>query len=231
MSPSRKKPYRATRKHEKVKKIKKNSSRRWLERQINDPYVRKARTLGMRSRSAFKLLELNDKFNFIKPNHVMLDLGAAPGGWCQVIEQTLDKKSQTPKKLIAVDLLEMDSVPHMEAIQGDFTSEETQQRILDILEGEKIDLILSDMAPNTIGHAATDHLRILALTELAYDFALKFLKKGGHFVCKIFIGGQENELLKEMKAQFEKVSMVKPDSSRKESPEKYIVALGFKAKS
>lgn len=226
---SSKKP-RATRKHIKVKnhKIRRKSSRRWMERHLNDPFVREAKKMGYRSRAAFKLLDLDKKYNFIKPNHIILDLGAAPGGWCQIISEKLGAKSQKPKQLIAVDLLEMDFLPDLDFIQGDFNETSTHDAILEKLQGEKIDLVLSDMAPNTIGHASTDHLRILNLTEQAYLFALKFLKPDGKFVCKIFIGGHENEFLAQLKPKFEKVHMVKPASSRKESPEKYIVAVGFK---
>ena len=213
-------------KHERVKSAKgrKKSSTRWLERQLNDPYVKKANMDGYRSRAAYKLLDLNDKFRFLKPGMNILDLGAAPGGWCQVCAEICGGKS----RIIGLDLLEMDFLSGVEFAQMDFLAEDAPEQIMDMLGGDKLDLVISDMAPNTTGHKQTDHLRIMALCEEAAAFAFEVLKPGGGFVAKVFQGGADKDLLNSLKKNFEVVKHAKPDSSRKDSSESYVVALGFK---
>jgi len=198
------------------------ASQKWLERQLNDPYVRAAKDQGLRSRAAFKLLELDDRFHLLRPGLHVLDLGAAPGGWTQVAVR------RGVASVIAVDLLPVDPVPGATILEGDFTDPAVQARLGERLDG-KADLVLSDMAPNTTGHAATDHLRIMALAELALDFALDMLAPGGAFVAKVFQGGSERTMLDRMKRHFAQVRHAKPPASRKESSELYVVATGFRA--
>jgi 23S rRNA (uridine2552-2'-O)-methyltransferase len=196
------------------------ASQQWLSRQLNDPYVAAARAQGWRSRAAFKLIELDERFHLLKPGQRILDLGAAPGGWTQVVVQ------RGAGQVVALDLLPMDPVPGATVLQGDFSDDDMPERLLALLGG-KVDLVLSDMAPNTTGHAATDHLRIIALAELALDFAVKVLAPGGGFVAKVFQGGTEREMLTPMKRLFSRVRHAKPPASRKESSEQYVVATGF----
>ena len=198
-------------------------SQRWLERQLNDPYVRAAKEQGWRSRAAFKLIELDDRFKLIKPGTRVVDLGAAPGGWTQVALQRGGPRA----KVVGLDLLAMDPIPGATILQGDFQDEAAEQAVLAALDGQA-DLVLSDMAPNTTGHGATDHLRIMALAELALDFAIKVLAPGGGFVCKVFQGGSERALLDALKQRFAVVRHAKPPASRKDSSELYVVATGFK---
>jgi 23S rRNA (uridine2552-2'-O)-methyltransferase len=198
-------------------------SQRWLERQLNDPYVRAAKEQGWRSRAAFKLLELDAKYRLLRPGLRVVDLGAAPGGWTQVA-----LKAGGPRaRVVALDLLAMDPIPGATLLQGDFQDPAAEQAVLAALDGPA-DLVLSDMAPNTTGHGATDHLRIMALAELALDFALKVLAPGGGFVCKVFQGGSERALLETLKRHFAVVRHAKPPASRKDSSELYVVATGFK---
>jgi 23S rRNA (uridine2552-2'-O)-methyltransferase len=197
------------------------SSQRWLSRQLNDPYVAAARAQGWRSRAAFKLLDLDDRFHLIGRGARVLDLGAAPGGWTQVAVK------RGAGAVVGVDLLAMDPIPGAVTLQGDFTEAAMQVRLAELVGG-RADLVLSDMAPNTTGHAATDHIRIMALAELAYAFAAEMLAEGGHFVAKVFQGGSERQLLAEMKRSFATVRHAKPPSSRKESSELYVVASGFR---
>ena len=199
------------------------ASQKWLNRQLNDPYVRAAKERGLRSRAAFKLLEMNEKVKLLKPGARIVDLGAAPGGWTQVAVQAVGPRGQ----VVALDILPMDPVPGATTLQGDFQEEEAEARIIAALGG-KADLVLSDMAPNTTGHGATDHLRIMALAELALDFALKVLAPGGGFVAKVFQGGSEKDMLVTLKRHFSSVRHVKPPASRKESAELYVVATGFR---
>jgi 23S rRNA (uridine2552-2'-O)-methyltransferase len=203
-------------------KVRSASSQRWLSRQLNDPYVAAARQQGWRSRAAFKLIELDDRFHVIGRGARVLDLGAAPGGWTQVAV------ARGAGTVVGVDLLAMDAVAGATTIQGDFTDDALQAELLALLGG-KADLVLSDMAPNTTGHPATDHIRIMALAELAFEFARTALAEGGHFVAKVFQGGSERQLLAEMKRSFVAVRHAKPPSSRKESSELYVVATGFRA--
>ena len=197
------------------------ASQKWLQRQLNDPYVRAAKQQGLRSRAAFKLIELDDRFHLLRRGSRVIDLGAAPGGWSQVAVQ------RGATKVVGVDLLEMDKVPGATILVGDFM-DETMPAQLEALLGGKADLILSDMAPNTTGHNATDHLRIMALAELALHFALHMLEPGGSFVAKVFQGGSEREMLAKMKRHFAQVRHAKPPASRKESSELYVVATGFR---
>ena len=199
------------------------ASQRWLERQLNDPYVRAAQSRGFRSRAAFKLLEMDEKHRLLKPGSRVVDLGAAPGGWTQVAVEKAGPKG----RVVALDLLAMDPVPGATVLQGDFQDAAAEQAVLAALDGPA-DLVLSDMAPNTTGHAATDHLRIIALAELALDFALKVLSPGGGFVAKVFQGGSEKGLLDVLKRNFTAVRHVKPPASRKDSSELYVVATGFR---
>jgi 23S rRNA (uridine2552-2'-O)-methyltransferase len=198
-------------------------SQLWLQRQLNDPYVRAAKEQGWRSRAAFKLLELDDRFKLIKPGARVVDLGAAPGGWTQVAL----KRGGAKARVVAIDLLAMDPVAGATILQGDFQEPAAEQAVLAALDGQA-DLVLSDMAPNTTGHGATDHLRIMALAELALDFALKVLAPGGGLVCKVFQGGSERALLDTLKQHFAVVRHAKPPASRKDSSELYVVATGFK---
>jgi 23S rRNA (uridine2552-2'-O)-methyltransferase len=197
------------------------SSQRWLSRQLNDPYVAAARQQGWRSRAAFKLLDLDDRFHLIERGGKVLDLGAAPGGWTQV---AVKRGAGT---VVGVDLLAMDPIQGAIILQADFTEPETQARLAELVGG-KADIVLSDMAPNTTGHAATDHIRIMALAEQALAFAADMLAEGGHFVAKVFQGGSEKQMLALMKRSFATVRHAKPPSSRKESSELYVVASGFR---
>jgi 23S rRNA (uridine2552-2'-O)-methyltransferase len=197
------------------------AQQRWLSRQLNDPYVVAARKQGWRSRAAFKLIELDDRFSLIRPGMRVVDLGAAPGGWAQVAVQ------RGAQEVVGVDLLPVEPVAGARIIQGDFNDPEMPGRLRAMMGGP-VDLVLSDMAPNTTGHAATDHLRIIGLAELALDFAMQVLAEGGGFVAKVFQGGSEKQMLFPMKQAFASVRHAKPPASRKESSELYVVATGFR---
>jgi 23S rRNA (uridine2552-2'-O)-methyltransferase len=205
----------------KTAKSRSPASARWLARQLNDPYVAAARQQGWRSRAAFKLLELDEKFHLLRPGLRVLDLGAAPGGWTQVAVK------RGAKSVLAVDLLPMDPIPGATVIQGDFNDPAMPDRLREALGGPA-DMVLSDMAQNTTGHAATDHVRIVALAELALDFAVQVLAPGGSFVAKVFQGGSEKQILDVLKRNFSSVRHAKPPASRKESSELYVVATGFR---
>ena len=198
-----------------------SSSTRWLQRQLNDPYVHEAQRLGYRSRAAFKITGIDEKLRLFKPGQVIVDLGAAPGGWSQV---AVERKA---KKVVAIDLLEIEPIPGVDFVQMDFMEDDAPDR-LKAMTGGPVDLVLSDMAPNTTGHQETDHLRIMGLVEAAYLFATEVLKPGGGFVAKVFQGGAEQELLKQMKKDFTTVKHIKPPASRKESAEQFVVALGYR---
>ncbi len=204
----------------------KTSSARWLQRQLNDPYVAKAKREGYKSRAAFKLLELDDKYKILAPGIRVLDLGAAPGGWTQVAVERV-RADEEKKTVLAVDILPMDAIPGADFLQLDFNDDDAPSRIETALGG-KVQVVLSDMAPNTTGHAATDHIRIIALVELAFHFACDVLAPDGTFVCKVRQGGTERDLLVLMKQRFAKVAHAKPSASRKDSAETYVVATGFK---
>lgn len=208
----------------------KASSTRWLERQLNDPYVRRAKKEGMRGRAAYKLIEIDEKFGFLKPGAVVVDLGCAPGGWSQVAAERVNAAGRDPKrprgKVYGVDLMETEAVPGAEFLVLDFLEAEAAESVRDAI-GAKVDAVLSDMAAPSTGHAKTDHLRVVALCEAAAEFAAATLKPGGTFVAKVLAGGAEGELQKELKARFRRVSHFKPPASRSDSSEKYVVATGF----
>ncbi len=212
----------------KTAKQRKLSSTRWLQRQLNDPYVSRAKKEGYRSRAAYKLIELDDKYKWLRPGKTVLDLGAAPGGWTQVAAIRTGSNPQHPS-VIAVDILPMPLVAGALILQLDFMDDDAPRKIREQLP-RGVDIVLSDMAPNTTGHAATDHIRIVALLEAAYPFACEVLKKGGVFVAKVFQGGAERELLALMKKDFARVLHAKPKASRSDSSEMYVVASGFKKK-
>jgi 23S rRNA (uridine2552-2'-O)-methyltransferase len=212
-------------KRERVKSAKKReaSSTRWLARQLNDPYVREAKAKGYRSRAAFKLIELDSKFHFLRKGAVVLDLGAAPGGWSQVAAERIAPSG----RVVAIDLLDIAPIAGVEILQGDLRESETVER-LETVSGCKADVVLSDMAAPTTGHRATDHLRTIALFEAALDTAEQVLKPGGTFVGKVFQGGAAGDLLTRIRKHFRTVKHVKPPASRAESVELYLVATGFK---
>ncbi|WP_114389300.1 RlmE family RNA methyltransferase [Notoacmeibacter marinus] len=210
------------------KKRVKNSSRRWIERQLSDPYVHKARAEGYRSRAAYKLLEIDERFKLLKRGQKIIDLGAAPGGWCQVAVQTVGSTDERPA-VVGIDYLPMDSIPGTTILEMDFLDDDAPDRLIEAL-GAEPDLVLSDMAAPTTGHRNTDHIRTMHLCEVAADFAMKVLKPGGHFLSKTFQGGTESDLLKMLKANFQSVHHVKPPASRDESVELYLLAKGFKGR-
>ncbi|NBB82770.1 MAG: 23S rRNA methyltransferase [Alphaproteobacteria bacterium] len=210
----------------KTAKRRKTSSTRWLQRQLNDPYVAEAKRRGYRSRAAFKLLQLDEKVGLLKPGARVVDLGAAPGGWSQVAAEAV-RPDQTGGRIVAIDYLEMAPLPGVEILELDFTDDSAPDRLRAALGGPA-DLVMSDMAAPTVGHPPTDHLRIMGLAELAYDFARTVLAPGGAFVCKVFSGGAEKALLDELKRDFAKVRHVKPEASRADSAETYVVATGFR---
>lgn len=198
------------------------SSARWLSRQINDPYVKKAKADGYRSRAAYKLIELDERFNLLRGVERVVDLGIAPGGWSQVVRQ------RRPKANVAgIDLLPTDAIEGVAILQMDFMADEAPAALMTALEG-KPDLVLSDMAANTVGHKQTDHLRTMGLVETAADFAMENLAPGGAFVAKVLAGGADTQLLALLKRHFTSVKHAKPPASRKDSSEWYVIAQGFK---
>ncbi len=199
------------------------SSTKWLERQLNDPYVREAKAKGYRSRAAFKLVELDDKFHFLKPGARVLDLGAAPGGWSQVAAKRVGAKGS----VVAADILEIAPLPSVTVLQLDL-SDAGALAVLEQALGGQADVVLSDMAASTTGHRATDHIRTIALMEAAFEIAERTLRPGGAFVGKVFQGGATGELLPRIKKVFRDVKHVKPRASRAESVELYLVALGYR---
>jgi len=198
------------------------SSTRWLERQLNDPYVKKARADGYRSRAAYKLIELDERFGFLKGAKRVVDLGVAPGGWAQVVRQRLPQAG-----LVGIDLLPTDPIEGATLLQMDFMDEAAPDELKAALGGPA-DLVLSDMAANTVGHPQTDHLRTMGLVEAALDFACEILSPGGTFVAKVLAGGADSHLVAELKRSFTTVKHAKPPASRKGSSEWYVVAQGFK---
>ncbi|MEZ5816549.1 MAG: RlmE family RNA methyltransferase [Hyphomicrobiaceae bacterium] len=204
-----------------------SSSQRWLERQLNDPYVAAAKREGWRSRAAFKLIEIDDKYHILKPGQRVVDLGAAPGGWSQVAAKRT-KAEEGKGQVVAIDYLEFDAIPGVEIVQQDFMDDAAPNRLKALLRDGGADVVLSDMAAPTIGHASTDHLRIMALAEAALAFAVEVLSPGGAFLCKVFQGGSERELLAELKRRFKVVRHVKPPASRSDSAELYVLATDFK---
>lgn len=203
------------------------ASARWLERQLNDPYVQRAKKQGWRSRAAFKLIELDDRFKFLAPGRIVVDLGAAPGGWSQVAAQRV-KSGEGRGRVLAIDLLEIAAIPGVEILQADFLAQDAPDRLLASLNGTKADVVLSDMAASATGHRRTDHWKIMALAETAAEFARDVLAPEGTFVAKVLQGGSETDLLNNLKRDFASVRHVKPPASRADSAELYVVALGFR---
>ena len=205
------------------------SSKLWLERQLNDPYVIEAKRMGYRSRAAFKLLEIDERYDLIQSGQNLVDLGCAPGGWTQILverSQALETDGALGH-VVGVDLQEFEDIPGAHLIQKDFMDDDAPE-ILRAMMGGPADGVLSDMAPFTTGHKQTDHLRIMALVEAAAYFAFEVLKPDGFFVCKVFAGGTQNDVLQLLKKNFTKVAHFKPQSSRKGSPETFMVAQGFR---
>lgn len=200
-------------------------STRWLARQLNDPYVKRAKAEGYRSRAAYKLIELDEKFGLLKGAKAIVDLGVAPGGWAQVARKLAPKAA-----VVGIDLLPVDALPGVVLLQMDFMADEAPERLIAEL-GRAPDLVLSDMAANTVGHAQTDHLRTMGLVEAAADFAIQTLVPGGTFVSKVFAGGTDTGLLAILKRHFKTVKHAKPPASRKGSVEWFVVAQGFKGRS
>ena len=217
----------------KTAKGRKLSSTLWLERQLNDPYVIRAKKEGYRGRAAYKILELDDKFEFLKPGARVVDLGCAPGGWCQVAVQRVNALGDNPKKpigtVLGVDLQEVETIAGAQIHQLDFLSDEADALVKGWLGG-RADVVMSDMAASASGHKGTDHLRIIALVEAALAFAFDVLEEGGTFVAKVLAGGAENEMQVLLKKSFKKVANVKPPASRADSSEKFVVAQGFRGK-
>jgi 23S rRNA (uridine2552-2'-O)-methyltransferase len=205
------------------------SSTRWLERQLNDPYVNEAHRLGFRSRAAFKLMQLDERFHLLAPGKRVVDLGAAPGGWTQLAVARIAPPGKTEGRIVAVDISPMDPVPGAIVLQGDCREAATIVAIKEALGGPA-DLVLSDMAPPATGHAQTDHLRIMALAEVAHESAIELLASGGSFVCKVLQGGAQGALLAALKRDFAAVRHVKPPASRADSSEVYLVAQGFRTR-
>jgi 23S rRNA (uridine2552-2'-O)-methyltransferase len=205
------------------------SSQRWLERQLNDPYVAAAKREGYRSRAAYKLIELDDRFRFLKPGQRVVDLGAAPGGWSQVAAQRVEA-AQGRGQVVAIDSVEMEAVAGVEIVQLDFMDEQAPARLQALLRDGGADVVLSDLAPPTTGHGKTDHLRIMALAEVAAAFAREVLGPGGTFLAKVFQGGTERDLLARLKREFVSVRHVKPPASRADSAELYVLATGFRGR-
>ena len=211
-------------------KINKNkrteSSRKWISRQLNDPYVSEAQKRGYRSRSAFKLLQINEKFNLLKSGMSIIDLGCAPGGWLQVMSEVINKNNKG--KIVGIDLLETDALPDVKILVGDINDKEIIDQVKIFFKGQKVNGVVSDMAADTTGHKPTDHIRTTMLLENAIEIAFDFLKEDGFFLGKCFKGGTEASVLNTLNNSFKTVKHVKPDASRKESVESYVLAMGFK---
>lgn len=207
----------------KTAKGRKVSSTRWLERQLNDPYVKRAKAENYRSRAAYKLLELDERFNLLKGARAVVDLGIAPGGWSQVVR----RKAPTAR-VVGIDLLPTDPIEGVTILTMDFMDDDAPAQLKDAL-GAQADLVLSDMAANTVGHQQTDHLRTMALVETGLDFAKEVLRPGGSYVAKVLAGGADSDLVAELKRNFATVKHAKPPASRKDSSEWYVIAQGFKA--
>ena len=203
------------------------SSRRWLERQLNDPYVAAAQREGWRSRAAYKLIEMDDKYRFLKPGQSIVDLGAAPGGWSQVAAKRV-QSVEGRGRVVAIDISEMEPLAGVEVLHLDFMDPKAPDELKARLSAGRADAVLSDMAAPTFGHTKTDHLRIMALAEAAAEFAREVLSPNGTFLAKVFQGGAEHELLAMLKRDFAKVRHVKPPASRSDSAELYVLATGFR---
>jgi 23S rRNA (uridine2552-2'-O)-methyltransferase len=202
------------------------SSQKWLERQLNDPYVARAKREGYRSRAAFKLLEIDEKYNLLKPGQRVVDLGAAPGGWSQIAARKVGSANGRGR-VVGIDLLPIDTMPGVDFIELDFLDETAPGKLIEMLGGPA-DVVMSDMAANTTGHKKTDHLRIMGLAEAAIYFAREILAPGGAFIAKVFQGGTETQLLADLKRDFAVVRHVKPAASRADSSELYVLATGFR---
>ena len=203
------------------------SQKIWLERQLNDPYVAEARKQGYRSRAAFKLIEIDDKYTFLKSGGRIVDLGAAPGGWSQVAVKRV-KAEEGKGRVIAIDMHGMDPIPAVTIFKKDFLEEDAPALLIEALGGEKADCVLSDMAAHATGHRQTDHIQIMGLAEAGYEFAKEVLKPGGTYLAKVLRGGTEGEMLKMMKKDFASVRHVKPMASRDDSAELFVLAMGFR---
>jgi 23S rRNA (uridine2552-2'-O)-methyltransferase len=208
-------------------KGRKVSSTMWLERQLNDPYVARARAEGLRSRAAFKIREMDEKHHLFRKGMRIVDLGAAPGGWSQVAAKAIGSTEANPL-IVAIDYLFVDPIPGVILLQKDFTDPDAPQTLIDAMGGKKVDLVMSDMAWPTTGHRPTDHLRIVHLIEIAAEFAIDVLAENGMFVAKVFQGGTEHELLHMLKRHFRTTVHAKPKSSRQDSAEAYLIAKGFR---
>lgn len=211
----------------KTSKGRKIGSTLWLQRQLNDPYVAKARAEGFRSRAAYKIQELDERYKLFHKGQRIVDLGAAPGGWSQVAAPIVGSTEQKPL-IVGIDYLEMAPIPGVILLQKDFNDEDAPAALIEALGGHKVDIVMSDMAAPTTGHRATDHIRIIALVELAADFAVRVLAPGGTFIAKVFQGGTEHELLHLLKQHFATTIHAKPKASRADSAETYLLARGFK---
>ena len=209
-------------KHIRTAKGRKVSSTRWLERQLNDPYVKRAKAENYRSRAAYKLIELDERFSLLKGVKTVVDLGIAPGGWSQVVRRTI-----SGAKIVGIDLLPTEPIDGVTILQMDFMDEDAPARLKEALGGPA-DLVMSDMAANTVGHPQTDHLRTMGLVEAGLEFATEILKPGGAFIAKVLAGGADNNLVAELKRHFTAVKHAKPPASRKGSSEWYVIAQGFK---
>jgi 23S rRNA (uridine2552-2'-O)-methyltransferase len=198
----------------------------WLERQLNDPYVARAKREGFRSRAAYKLMEMDDKYRLFAPGGKVVDLGAAPGGWCQIAAKKVGA-AEGRGRVVAIDILEMDPIPGVDILHLDFLAEDAPDRLKSLLGGSA-DVVMSDMAANATGHRKTDHLKIMALAETALTFAREVLKDGGAFLCKVLQGGTEGALLADLKRDFAVVKHVKPAASRSDSAELYVLATGYR---
>jgi 23S rRNA (uridine2552-2'-O)-methyltransferase len=218
---------RLARQRLKSPKPRSQSSRHWLERQLNDPYVAAARREGYRSRAAYKLAEIDARFRILKPGRRVVDLGAAPGGWAQVAAAAV-RSADGQGQVVAIDILPVEPIPGVASIELDFMDPVAPGRLKAMLRAGRADVVLSDMAAQGTGHARTDHLRIVGLAEAAAEFACEVLEPGGAFVCKVFQGGSERALLDRLKRAFAAVKHVKPPASRAESAEMYVVATGFR---
>jgi 23S rRNA (uridine2552-2'-O)-methyltransferase len=209
----------------KTAKGRKVSSTRWLERQLNDPYVRKAKAEGYRSRAAYKLLELDEKYGLLKGVKAVVDLGIAPGGWSQVV-----RRRSPAARVAGIDLLPTDPIDGVTILEMDFMDEDAPERLREALGLPEVDLVMSDMAANTVGHPQTDHLRTMALVEAGMLFATEMLRPGGAYVAKVLAGGADHNLVAELKRHFATVKHAKPPASRKDSSEWYVIAQGFKGR-
>ncbi|WIY53796.1 RlmE family RNA methyltransferase [Devosia sp. YIM 151766] len=213
----------------KTAKGRKVASTKWLERQLNDPYVARARSEGYRSRAAFKIKEMDEKHKLFKKGMHVVDLGAAPGGWSQIAAKAVGSTVENPL-VVGIDYLDMDPIPGVILLKKDFTEDDAPALLIEALGGHQADVVMSDMAWPTTGHRPTDHLRIIHLIEIAADFAIQVLKPGGSFVAKVFQGGTEHELLHMLKRHFKSTVHSKPPASRSGSAEAYLVAKGFKGR-